>query len=113
MKRIKVPLIEKQVEIYVGLNEYDKWKNQCIKHGCRDPELFMNMENADVHEDSGKTWGGFIWIGDSKNTNTIFHEVQHVISNIQNLIMNDPEEEFSAYIAGYINEKVFEWILNN
>lgn len=111
MLKIKIPLIDKGLELYEGEEELKKWKASCIKQGCPDP-MIHSME-ADPTGGGGLTWGGFIWVSDKKDPNTVFHEVQHALNNVMDVVFShEHEEEFSAYIAGYVSEKVFNWMLD-
>lgn len=108
MKKIRVPLIDKDIAIYVGEGEWGRWKKQLLKHGCEDP--ILAHEHDVVGEGGGLTWGSFVWLQQTENINTVFHEVQHALSAIKQHLRADDEEEFNAYIAGYVNEKVYNWL---
>ncbi len=108
MKKIKIPLIDKEIRIYIGKEEWEIWKKAVNKCGCEDPLMEADMPS---HKADGVTWGGFIWINSMDSINTIHHEVQHSLSTIYNTLGCEEEEEFMAYIAGHVGEKVFEWIL--
>lgn len=108
MKTIKIPLIEKEIQIYVGKEEWSKWQKQIKKFGCKDP--ILEEEYGHLGDGGGVTWGGFIWINKKDNVNTLFHELQHAMSAIFELIGADKEEEMRAYIAGHVSEKALKWM---
>lgn len=100
-------MIEKEIVIYIGSDEWEAWKKVSIKNDCPLAELppIMPEENGD-----GITYLAFIWLYSKDNINTIFHELQHAKSAIFKYLGCEDEEEMKAYICGYVDNEVYKWI---
>ena len=93
----------------MGLEEWADWQKFSKKEGCLDP--VMLVDTPPVMEHGGLAFGPYIWIRSKKDKNTVFHEVQHSLDALFEVLGADEESEFKAYIAGHVNEKVFEWLI--
>lgn len=103
MKTFTIPLIEKTFDIYVGVKEWEKFKQDTIKEGAT-----ANIDMPVPPKGSGKSWGGWIWISDLKERRTIIHELSHLIDDTMNdLHTNDTE--FRAYITMWVIDTVLRW----
>ena len=101
MKRIKIPLIDKEICIYIGEKEWENWRKSCIKLGGEDIPDDMPEDNGD-----GVTFLAQIWMYSKDDISTIFHEIQHSLSAIFTYLGCEDEEEMRAYIAGYVNNEI-------
>lgn len=104
MKIIKIPLIDKSLWIWVGPEEWERFKAHANKAGYEDEGETVPGKG------SGKTWGSNIWIYDKTNIDTVYHELQHFLDNVFSYIECGEESEFKAYIAGCVHEKLFKWL---
>ena len=62
-------------------------------------------------KDSGRAYGGWLWIDNGKDRNTVIHELSHLIDDIMVLVHTD-DTEFRAYLTGWIMDNVLKWIDN-
>ena len=105
IKRFRVPLIGKKIAIYAGERSYSAWVKTIRANGCD-----ANISEAPGF--GGRCWGGWIWVSDINDTHTVFHELAHVLSNIYSGLGCDDEEEFKAYISGYLIGEVYDFLEN-
>ena len=105
MKRFHVPLIEVTVFVHVGASEWASFLKAVWRKGA------LKLDRDDVNNPSksgGRAWGGWLWVSDIQDTNTLMHEVSHVLDNTMGLIDSN-DTEFRAYIAGWLISSVLEW----
>ncbi len=106
MKKFEIPLIEKTFYIYVGKDEWEKYKKDVIKEGGETkPDALWPGKNA------GQADGGWIWIDNTKDKNLIYHELSHLIDDVMVLI-NTKDREFRAFITAWVNDTVLKWSNN-
>ena len=108
MYRIKIPLISEEILIYVGAEEWKAWKTKCIEYGAQE-KIFKDLIPQFSNE--GRAIGTYLWVGSKKHPDTVFHEVTHALNVIfECLQIGAEEEEFRAYISGYVQGEVFKWL---
>lgn len=114
MKKIRVPIIDVDIELYEGDDEWNKYKKVILKY-TQNSEFIKEVLKSEVPESSaeGRAYGSMIWVKTRKNVNTVFHEIAHSLSAVYETRRFSDEEEFKAYIAGYVYEKAFEWIMED
>lgn len=108
MYNINIPLISKIISIYSGKDEWNKWVSAVKKRGCKDEVLELEIKEV---VKSGFTFGSFIYVGSFKDVSIVFHESQHALDAIYRHLGCEGEDEMKAYIAGFVNEKLFDIIL--
>ncbi len=106
MHKIKIPLVGIEINIYTGIENFENWKQNCIKRGA--PEEAVDIPKEDVDEEgTGLTNGFTIFLNTSTDINCLFHEISHVVENLYIHLGCTEETEFKAYLAGYIYEKAY------
>ena len=104
MKHFKIPLIEKTFDIYVGKDEWEKFKHDTIKEGATES---INIPLPS--KGSGKAWGGWVWISDLKDRQLVIHELSHLIDDTME-DLHSKDTEFRAYITMWVIDNVLKWI---
>lgn len=109
MYNINIPLISKTISIYSGKDGWKKWVAAVKKLGCKvGKELDLEVDEV---LGSGFAFGSFIYVGSFKDVSIVFHESQHALDAIYRHLGCEGEDEMKAYIAGFVNEKLFDIIL--
>jgi len=104
LKKFMIPLINRQVNIYVGPNEWKAWKRRVESMGpIANPELLEKVPDGD----SGRTYGSIIWVN-MLNRNTLIHELSHFLDCLFS-ILDSADTEFRAYTTAYIITAVTQW----
>lgn len=103
VKRFRVPLVNRIVTLYAGRKAYGQWVKAIKAHGC-DEAVSPNPSS------SGRCWGGWAWVSDIEDSETVFHELSHVLSNLYNVLGCEDEEEFRAYISGHLLGQVYTFL---
>lgn len=108
IKKFRIPLIEKTLTIYIGHRSYRAWAQAVGAHGCK-------SDTSDPPTQAGRCWGGWMWVADIEDVDTIFHEVAHALSNLYHNLGCEDEEEFKAYLSSHLLAQIHAWLagLNN
>ena len=105
-------MIDRTLEFFCGVEEWDYFVKACKKISGDERTLkhASSMELPDS-PDCGREFAGRVWVG-IKDPELVFHEAQHALQSVFDSLWNEHEEEFSAHIAGYVNARVFNWIIS-
>lgn len=96
MFKIKIPLVLRMLEIFVGVEELKKY-NRIIKGmGCPDP-----VTEKDLEEHGGFSYGSVIWV-EEFTIGILLHEISHSMDAITDGVGCKDEPEFKAYMWGHI-----------
>lgn len=93
--------IEKRINAFIKRH---KWNEDVLKEGEQVHGLAVNPGLVHTYY--------IFYALESVNPNIITHEVSHLIDDV----MGDKgmaDSETRAYLAGYINEKIFDYVLKN
>ena len=102
MKKFRIPLIDQELHLYIGPKDWEKFKHDVGKQGV-DIEKDMKCPNVN----SGKAWGGWLWVYGLNDVKTLIHELSHFIDDLMNTLGTD-DGEFRAYITGWVTERVLK-----
>ena len=106
-KRINIPLVGKHFHIYVGEKEWPTWYRAVKREGGLHGD---DTIDSPPRAGGGRCWYGWIWVHDTVDTNTVFHEVSHILARLYEISNCERETEFKAYLAGEILSKVHAWL---
>lgn len=108
IKRFRIPLVQKTLAIYVGHRSYRAWARAVGAAGC-------TSDTSELPTQAGRCWGGWMWVSDIQDANTVFHEAAHALSNLYGCLGCEDEEEFKAYLSGQLLAQIHDWLkgLNN
>lgn len=104
MKKFCIPIVDKDIYIYVGKEEYVKFIKAIKSEGA----VFKDGEEIEDDPSGGRCYGSWIWYEDLGDINTIAHELSHFLDNLFATIGSN-DTEFRAYVTGYVMEKVLLW----
>lgn len=107
IKKIFVPLIEKEVILHIGQESWNKFVKDTKAKGRKSKA--SDDESIPPGEGSGRTWGSWVWVHDLKDTNTLIHEILHFLDDTYTFVACEDETEFKAYIGAHVLTKVLEW----
>lgn len=103
IKRFKIPLVCRTLSLYVGRRSYRAWARAVAAHGCK-------SDTGEPPTQGGRCWGGWMWVADIEDAETIFHEAEHALSNLYGNLGCEDEEEFRAYLSGNLLAQIHAWL---
>jgi len=69
-------------------------------------ELEGTEYDLDIKKYNGFSHGSLVWVEDKWDTNTIIHELTHLVDHVLEAMGVD-DNETRAYCMGYLGEKIF------
>ena len=105
MKEFEIPMIDQYFFLFIGEDDYYKWLEKAKKEN-----LEYIYEEQCTGLTGGTTSGRFIWIGNSKDDNLIYHEISHYLHWLYNLMACPSENEFKSYISAWVHSEIFKYI---
>lgn len=99
--------MNKDIKIFVGEKEWDAWKKYSLTVGASQRIHEKEMPEC---EGNGITYSASVWVFSKNDINVVFHEVQHALSALFEFLGCEAEEEFKAFVAGYVQDKVYKWL---
>lgn len=102
MKKFKLPLIEIDIDLYLGEKEFNTYIKRTIAEGAVG-------EPPSIDDHDGACYGSYVWIK-GFDRNCLFHELEHCMFAIFQSLRAEEEEEFRAYLYGYVFDTVLTWV---
>jgi hypothetical protein len=111
MKKFTIPILEYNYFVYFGIKEFNKWKTTIKTIYKDDIEKCKDIDKIDINDIDGAVDAiNHIYIGDTNSVEIIAHEIFHFIKNLEEVLGADGEEEFQAYLMGFVFEQVYKYI---
>jgi hypothetical protein len=109
IKKILVPVIDKELIIHVGASEWGKFVKALEKQNAK----VSGDEKEAPPKGGGRAYGSWIYVDNLEDTNLVIHEVLHFLSDVYTNLQCESEEEFKAYIGAYVLTDIFKWLHKN
>ena len=102
IKRFRIPLVCRTLSLRRGA--------QLQGLGSGSPGSRLQGGHGAPPTRGGRCWGGWMWVADIQDANSVFHEAAHALSNLSNNLGCEDEEEFRAYLSGHLFAQIHEWL---
>lgn len=97
MRKIKLPIVGRELRIYYGAKEFEDYKKACIALGLSKEDA----QQLNPNHFSGHCVSDVLWVKDPKDMIVIIHEMTHLIDNlIENIGLEGVE--IKAYLTEWL-----------